>query len=138
MLHQAHAQARFVLMRLLELDGEGMLQITETEPGKNLLLKLDRSKIDTVGKKVVGKFFFFLVSFSLMLTNNVTCSMCCEGNFLLKLQILKSTGDADGAKKLFAHYSELGGSWKSWRDIVLAHKQPRKMLVKPNSIIEGK
>ncbi|XP_077293457.1 dipeptidyl peptidase 3 isoform X2 [Arctopsyche grandis] len=108
---QAHAQARFVLMRLLELDGEGMLQITETEPGKNLLLTLDRTKIETVGKKVIG-------------------------NFLLKLQILKSTGNADGARKLFAHYSELRGSWIQWRDIVLAHKQPRKMLVKPNSFLK--
>lgn len=57
-------------MRLLELDGEGILQITETEPGKNLMLKLDRSKIDTIGKKVVGKCLIIFFNILLFVTKN--------------------------------------------------------------------
>lgn len=52
---QAHARARFVLMRLLELEGDGMLRVTETEPGANLLLTLDRTRLATQGKKIIGK-----------------------------------------------------------------------------------
>lgn len=51
---QAHARARFVLMRLLELEGDGVLTVTESEPGKNLLLTLDRSRLLTQGRKLVG------------------------------------------------------------------------------------
>ncbi|CAG9115450.1 unnamed protein product [Plutella xylostella] len=105
---QAHARARFVLMRLLELEGDGMLTVTETEPGKNLLLTLDRTRLRTQGKKVIGE-------------------------FLVKLQTLKATGDAAGAEALFAKYSELATPWDRWRDIVMMHKQPRNIFVQPNT-----
>lgn len=52
---QAHARARFVLMRLLELEGNGILTVTEVDPGKNLLLTLDRKRLATDGKRIVGK-----------------------------------------------------------------------------------
>lgn len=41
-------------MRLLELEGEGMLTVTESEPGKNLLLTLQKDKLATQGKKIIG------------------------------------------------------------------------------------
>lgn len=44
-------------MRLIQLEGEGMLSITETEPGKNMHISLDKTKIETIGKKVVGMWY---------------------------------------------------------------------------------
>lgn len=43
-------------MRLLELEGDGILTVTETEPGKNLLLTLQKDRLATDGKKIIGKF----------------------------------------------------------------------------------
>lgn len=59
------------------------------------------------------------------------------GEFLVKLQTLKATGDAAAAEQLFARYSRLEGEWARWRDIVLLHKQPRNIFVQPNTILKG-
>nr|XP_021200814.2 dipeptidyl peptidase 3 isoform X1 [Helicoverpa armigera] len=107
---QAHARARFVLMRLLELEGEGMLRIEETEPGKNLQLTLQRDQLATKGKKIIG-------------------------DFLVQLQTIKATGDVAAGEKLFDKYSRLDEPWGRWRDIVLIHKQPRNIFVQPNTFL---
>ncbi|XP_073951083.1 dipeptidyl peptidase 3 isoform X2 [Choristoneura fumiferana] len=109
---QAHARARFVLMRLLELEGDGILTVTEAEPGKNLLLTLQKDRLATDGKKIIGE-------------------------FLVKLQTLKATGDIAGAEALFDKYSRLDGPWARWRDIVMMHKQPRNIFVQPNTVHKG-
>lgn len=53
---QAHARARFVLMRLLQLEGEGLLTVTEPARGQDLLLTLDRHRIATDGKRIIGDY----------------------------------------------------------------------------------
>lgn len=51
----------------------------------------------------------------------------------------KSTGDVAAAQALYDKYSEVPDDgpypWGRWRDIVLAHKQPRKMFVQGNTIL---
>ncbi|KAJ0180024.1 hypothetical protein K1T71_004615 [Dendrolimus kikuchii] len=106
---QAHARARFVIMRLLELEGNGILTVTESDPGKNLLLTLKKDRLATDGKKIIG-------------------------DFLVKLQTIKATGDVAAGEQLFDKYSRLDDPWNRWRDIVMMHKQPRNIFVQANTI----
>jgi dipeptidyl-peptidase-3 len=107
---QAHMNARYVILRVLLEAGQGLVKLETTtgddgEP--NVDIHLDRDLIATVGKKAIG-------------------------NFLLKLQIYKSVGDFENGSKMFSTYSEVPEDMAALRTIVMARKEPRKLLVQPH------
>ncbi|KAL3285978.1 hypothetical protein HHI36_000492 [Cryptolaemus montrouzieri] len=106
---QAHSQARFVLAQVLIQ--AGVVRVTQTAKD-DLLVTLDKTQIKGAGRNAIG-------------------------HFLLQLQTYKATGDFKAAEALFNHYSQVNEPWLSWRSIVLAKKQPRKIFVQSNTFNEN-
>merc|ERR1712107_750767 len=74
----------------------------------DMLITMDREKIMTVGQPAIA-------------------------SFLQKLNIYKATADISAAKQMYDKYSEVSEPWASRRDIVVARKQPRMILVQANT-----
>ncbi len=105
---QAHMQARHALLRVF-LEA-GFVSIEESKG--DLLVKMDRGAITTTGQKAVD-------------------------TFLTALQIYKATGDVEGGSALYDKYTSVSAEWLPRRDIVLAKRQPRKLLLQANTFKEG-
>jgi dipeptidyl-peptidase-3 len=107
---QAHMQARYVILRVLLEAGEGLVELKQIDgaDGKpDLEVLLARDKISTVGKETIGA-------------------------FLLKLQIHKSLGDLAAGSTMYNAYSEVPEQMIALREIVMARKEPRKLLIQPH------
>ncbi|XP_055987906.1 dipeptidyl peptidase 3 isoform X3 [Sorex fumeus] len=116
---QAHMQARFVILRVLLEAGEGLVTVTPTtgsDGRPDARVRLDRSKIRSVGKPALER-------------------------FLRRLQVLKSTGDVAGGRALYEGYSAVTDAppecFLTLRDTVLLRKESRKLIVQPNTRLEG-
>lgn len=53
----------------------------------------------------------------------------------------KATADIKSAKSMFKKYTDVNNEgkypWANWREIVLDKKQPRKLFVQSNLILNG-
>ncbi|KAH9420608.1 bifunctional diacylglycerol diphosphate phosphatase/phosphatidate phosphatase [Dermatophagoides pteronyssinus] len=120
---QAHSQARYVITRVLLESAKEMVSIDQIEQsptdGKpDLLINFtrDHKLIETKGRKAIG-------------------------DFLLKLQIYKSTGDNESAQKMFDYYSavndDLEYPYLRFRDIVIDRKKPRRLFVESSTQLDS-
>mmetsp|Transcript_39801 Transcript_39801/g.58144 ORF Transcript_39801/g.58144 Transcript_39801/m.58144 type:complete len:457 (-) Transcript_39801:64-1434(-) len=104
---QAHMNARYVILRVLLEAAQGLVKLELINNDTDVLVHLERDLIPTVGKKAIG-------------------------DFLEKLQVYKSMGDFENASQMFASYSEVPEDMLKLRAIVMARKEPRKLLVQPH------
>jgi len=109
---QAHMNARYVILQVLLEAGNNLVTIEEcideTDNKPDVKIKIDRSKIDTIGREAIGK-------------------------FLSRLQLYKSTADFENGAKMYAGYSAVNEQMLALRSVVLARKEPRRILVQNNT-----
>ncbi|KAK9418495.1 putative Peptidase family M49 [Seiridium unicorne] len=113
---QPHSQARFSILQCFLQAGDDFCKVDyEGDKVEGLTIKLDRSKILTVGRKAVG-------------------------DYLQKIHVYKSTADVEGGNKLFLGMTDVDPDFwgKKVRDEVLRVKQPRKVFVQANTYLDEK
>lgn len=113
---QAHMNARYVILQVLREAGDDLVKIEECiceEDGQpDLIISIDRSKINSVGRDAIAK-------------------------FLMRLQLYKATADLENGQKMYGDYSAVNEEMLAWRKIVLARKQPRRIFVQCNTEIKN-
>ncbi|KAE8453795.1 hypothetical protein EG329_009307 [Mollisiaceae sp. DMI_Dod_QoI] len=110
---QAHSQARFSILKCFLDAPDGFCKLDyKNEDLSDLTIKLDRSKITTVGRKAVE-------------------------SYLQKLHIYKSTADLEAGTKLYAEMTDVEPVFwgEKIRSEVLRNKQPRKVFVQANTFL---
>ncbi|OBT90313.1 hypothetical protein VE02_03317 [Pseudogymnoascus sp. 03VT05] len=109
---QAHSQARFSILKCFLEAGDGFCELAYKEGGdmSDLAVKIDRSKILTVGRKAVE-------------------------DYLLRLHVFKSTADVVAGTALYERMTRVEeGFWaEKVRGQVIKQKQPRKVFVQANT-----
>ncbi|KAI8092459.1 dipeptidyl peptidase III [Halteromyces radiatus] len=111
---QAHMQARYAITRIMMQAGDNFLSINKTKDDEGidtLEIRLDRSKIRSIGRPAVA-------------------------TFLEKLQVYKATADVENGSKLYLETTSVPDDWVSMRDTVIRNKQPRKVFVQGNTFID--
>jgi len=111
---QAHMQARLGITQHLIKGGIARLEEIRGSDGdlEDLFIRVDRGKVLSHGKQVVGK-------------------------LLVDLQVRKSTADGAGARQFYTQLTTPFPEWdKDIRDVVLRKKTPRKLFVQPNTFIQ--
>lgn len=111
---QPHSQARFSILQCFLSAGEDFCRLESTQDDlSDLTIKLDRSKIMTVGRKAVGE-------------------------YLQKLHIYKSTADVETGTRFYTGMTNVDAEY--WggkvRQVVMKKKQPRKVFVQANTFID--
>ncbi len=111
---QPHSQARFSILQCFLQAGDDFCKLEyHGDDLEDAVIKLDRSKIPTVGRKAVGE-------------------------YLQKLHIYKSTADVEAGTKFFGDMTDVDPEFwgKKVRDVVLTNKQPRKVFVQANTFLD--
>ena len=112
---QAHMQARYSILRTFLEAGEGFVRLdhpASAPDAQDLSIRVDRSKILTVGRPAVER-------------------------YLQQLHVFKCTADVEKGKELYERMTKVDSWWaESIRPIVLKKKLPRKVFVQANTVEE--
>ncbi|ODQ80920.1 hypothetical protein BABINDRAFT_170679 [Babjeviella inositovora NRRL Y-12698] len=108
---QPHMQARYAILRVFVQAGFVQLETKEAD-FSDLMIRLDESKIETVGHEAVGE-------------------------FLRKLHTYKATADVVEGVKFFTGMTDVKAhGMDKYRDAVLNKRLPRKLFIQGNTFVE--
>ena len=108
---QPHMQARFSIMKCFMEAGDDFVKFEYTKPDySDLVIRLDRTKIVSHGKKAVG-------------------------NYLQHLHIYKSTGDVVRGTEYYTKQTTVTSEYAKFRPAVLAAKRPRRQIIQATSFL---
>ena len=107
---QAHSRAHFAMFRVLLDAGDSFLTVTYNVSTNNFIVHIDRSKILSHGKPAIG-------------------------TLLLRLHIYRCTADVVACREYFEALTKVDGIFAEWRNIVIANKTPRQILVQANTYL---
>jgi dipeptidyl-peptidase-3 len=108
-------QARLGITQFMIDEGLARLEEIHGANGtlENAYVRVDRAAVLTRGRAVAGK-------------------------LLVELQVRKSTADGAGAREFYSALTTPRAGWAgALRDLVIRKKQPRKIFVQPNTIVQG-
>lgn len=110
---QAHSQARYSILKCFLDAGSDFCKLNYSKDDlSDLTIRIDRSKITTIGRKAVE-------------------------DYLLKLHVYKSTADVEAGTKLYLDMTHINDFWgQKVRKVVLDNKQPRKVFVQANTFLQ--
>ena len=100
------------MLKCLLIDGGGVIAVTHDKLRKCLTVRVDRSKIRTLGKPALGK-------------------------MLLHLHMFRCTADAEGCRAYYEELSRVDAEYLDWRETVLANKPPPLVFVHANTFLDG-
>ena len=100
---QAHMQARFALFSVMLEAGKGFITLDKDSEG-NDIVRMDRTKIESVGRPAVGA-------------------------FLRKLNILKATASATAGRALYHHYTKVSKRFIELRKASMKKRRARHIWV---------
>ncbi|KAF7868675.1 hypothetical protein EAF04_005205 [Stromatinia cepivora] len=112
--NQAHSQARFSILQCFLSAPDSFCTLTHSKPDlSDLTISLKRHLIPTIGRQAVE-------------------------SYLQKLHIYKSIADVESGVKVYNEMCFVEPDYwgKKVRDQVLANKQPRKIFVQANTVLE--
>ena len=101
-------QARYAILQVFIKSG--LVKLDTSIPG-DIMIHLDRSKIESVGVPAVG-------------------------DFLMRLNVYKATADSVNGGKFYEDATSVSDEFVKLREIVLGQKQPRKVFVQCNTFIQ--
>jgi len=111
---QAHRNGNHVILQVVLEAGKEFVRIKEAvKDGKPYLyFGIDRKQIGTTGKEAIG-------------------------NFITRLQVYTSMGNAEEGIKMFNGYSVVDERFLNYREIILTHKKPRRIELQDDLKKEG-
>lgn len=105
-------QAHFAILKCLVTNGGGCITIKCIPSEQRITVHVDRSKILTHGKAALGR-------------------------MLLRLHMYRCTADVKACRSYYEDLSRVDGEYLEWRSIVVATKEPRRVFVQANTVLDG-
>lgn len=110
---QAHCQARYAILKTYLDAGEGLVTLeSNRDDFDDLILKVDRSKIESIGQESIGE-------------------------FLNELHVYKCSGDVITGTEFYVKQTTIPQELLQYRDVILKKKLPRKQLIQANTFVKG-